>query len=210
MVDFEDLKVYLPHYLADESLNAMFEDIKKFVSTGGSHDIYTTELKKENQIFQGDALNDMPFITFPYDSEPVNCKVLVLSNSCDISTDNPHPFDSHIVYAPIWRLSAYVEILKANGINKERLINHISDIKSQVVTQILYLPQHEDGPDQDCIVFLDRICHCDNSFINRETLAERRLFSFGNYGFYLLLLKISIHFTRIREKIDRDKGEILS
>jgi hypothetical protein len=210
MVEFDDLKVYLPKYLSDESLDDLLEDIKKFVLTGSNKDIYTTELENEKQVFQGDALKSMPFITFPFDTTPVECKVLVLSNSCDINPENSRPFDSHLMYAPISRLAAYIERLQASDLNEQKLINHISDIKSQSVTQILYLPQHENGPDQDCIVFLDRICHCDNSFVNLESLKERRLFSFSNYGFYLLLLKLSIHFTRIREKIDRDKGEILN
>jgi hypothetical protein len=160
-------------------------------------------------IFQGDALNEMPSITFP-DTETVKCKAIVLSNSCDINLENPRPFRSHIIYSPIARLSSYIEVLKSEGINHDKLINHIQDIKNQTITQVLYLPQHKLGPDEDCIVFLDRICHCDNASINRDAIQEKRLFSFGNFGFYLFLLKISIHFTRVREKIDRDKGEILS
>ena len=210
MVEFDDFKLYLPQYLPADSLEEMFDDIKKFVQTGSSDEVYTTELKDQIQIFQGDALNELPFITFPHDSAPVNCKAIILSNSCDINPENPHPFNSYLLYSPIWKLSAYTELLKKEGINKEKLINHIIDIKNQAVTKILYLPQHYDGLDEDCIVFLDRICHCDSAFISRDTIQDRRLFSFGNFGFYLFLLKISIHFTRVREKIDRDKGEILS
>jgi hypothetical protein len=209
MVDFDDFKKYLPQYLSATSLDGLFEDIQKFVQTGSSEEVYTSGLKEKDQIFQGDALNELPFITFPHDSAPINCKAIVLSNSCDINPENLRPFNSHIIYSPIWKLSAYTEFLKESGINQQKLINHLSDIKSQTVTQILYLPQNDDGPDEDCIVFLDRICHCDMAHIERETVRGRRLFSFGNFGFYLFLLKISIHFTRIREKIDRDKGEII-
>jgi hypothetical protein len=35
------------------------------------------------------------------------------------------------------------------------------------------------------------------------------LFTLSNFGFYLYLLKLSIHFTRIQEKIDRSTGEDL-
>lgn len=208
MVDFDDIKVYLPQYLSKESLDKMFEDIKKFVQTGSNTELYTLKLKKEKQIFQGDALKNMQTITFP-ESESTLCKAIVLSNSCDINLDNPRPFTSHIIYSPIGRLSAYVELLRSEGINPEKLVNHISDIKNQTITQILYLPEDKEGPEEDCIVFLDKICHCDNSRISRDAIEEDRLFTFNNYGFYLLLLKISIHFTRIREGIDRDKGNIL-
>jgi hypothetical protein len=207
--DFKDFKTFLPRYLSDESLEDLFEDIKKFVIDGGNKEIYTGSLKKVKQIFQGDALNEMPFMTFNIDKEPIPCKVLVLSNSCDINQDNSRAFASHILYTPIYSLSAYKERLESSGLNKERLINHIGDIRNQLITKILYLPEHEIGPSQDCIVFLDRICHCDSSFVDLESLEKRRLFSFSNYGFYLFLLKLSVHFTRIRERVDRNKGQIL-
>lgn len=209
MVEIDDFKVYLPRYLSDESLNVMFEDIKKFVQNGSNDEVYTSRLKNEKMIFQGDAIQEMPAVTLP-ETELYNCKAIVLSNSCDINLSNTRPFTSYILYSPIVRLSSYRELLESNGMKPDKLKEHIDKIKSQTITQVLYLPQHKYGPDEDCLVFLDKICHCDNSTVDRESLNERRLFSFNNFGFYLLLLKISIHFTRIREAVDRDKGEVLS
>ena len=36
MVEFDDFKLYLPQYLSADSLEDMFDDIKKFVQTGSS------------------------------------------------------------------------------------------------------------------------------------------------------------------------------
>jgi len=47
------------------------------------------------------------------------------------------------------------------------------------------------------------ICSCTNKSIARESLRQKRLFSLSNYGFYLLLFKMSIHFCRMGENIDR-------
>jgi hypothetical protein len=39
--------------------------------------------------------------------------------------------------------------------------------------------------------------------ISRESLKQQRIFSLSNYGFYLFLFKLSIHFTRFGEAVDR-------
>ncbi len=56
---------------------------------------------------------------------------------------------------------------------------------------------------EDSIVFLDKIYHVDNRFINRDTLEDQRLFSLSDYGFYMLIFKLSVHFSRIQEKVNR-------
>ena len=43
----------------------------------------------------------------------------------------------------------------------------------------------------------------DNSYISREELNSKRLFSLSDYGFYMLLFKLSVHFSRIQEKVNR-------
>ena len=112
MVDFNDFRVHLPQYLSSDSLEDMFDDIKKFVQPGSSEDIYTLEMKDHQMIFQGDALNELPFITFPQDTGPISCKAIVLANSCDINPENLRPFTSHLLYSPTWSLSAYQKLLQ--------------------------------------------------------------------------------------------------
>lgn len=68
-------------------------------------------------------------------------------------------------------------------------------------TQIIFLPANSQM--EDSIVFLDKIYHVDNRFINRDTLEDQRLFSLSDYGFYMLIFKLSIHFSRIQEKVNR-------
>lgn len=61
----------------------------------------------------------------------------------------------------------------------------------------------------DAIVRLDKVCSLNRSLISNEAINQQRLFTLSDYGLYLFLLKISIHFTRIRERIDRNRGTIL-
>ena len=53
----------------------------------------------------------------------------------------------------------------------------------------------------EAVVFFDYTNSFDIHFINRDSLKEKRLVSLSNYGFYILLIKLSIHFTRVQEKV---------
>ena len=72
---------------------------------------------------------------------------------------------------------------------------------SMLDKNVIFLPANSQM--EDSIVFLDKIYHVDNRFINRDTLEDQRLFSLSDYGFYMLIFKLSIHFSRIQEKVNR-------
>ena len=205
---FEEIKKYLPQYLCDESINDLFKEINCFQNSGYNNNLYTNQLYDKTLIFQGDVLNEMQFIFFP---APKVFKTLgmVLSNTCDINIENSHFSDIQICYAPIFKLQNYIDGLH-DKFTDQQIEDHIKCIKNQRYTTIMYLPSHLNGPTEDAIVLLDKICNCDSSSIERTKLTNRRFFTLNNFGLYLYLLKISIHFTRIRESIDRDKGLILN
>ncbi len=128
---------------------------------------------------------------------------MVISNTCDIDPDNKRLFPSQIVYSPIFNLNKYKTHLLMNSSKTEHQINdHIQSIKRQEITQIFYLPAIEDII-KESIVFFDRVCSCSNSYIDRNKLPRQRLFTLSDYGEYLFLLKISIHFTRIQDSVER-------
>ncbi len=127
---------------------------------------------------------------------------------CDIDLDNPRELPMQITYSPIFNLEKYRKLLESQDKSPEYVRQHIDIIKRQGITQILYLPEGGNLK-YDGIVFLDRINNCSNNAISRDNLRERRLFTLSNYGLYLFLLKISIHFSRIQEKIDRNTGVII-
>lgn len=106
------------------------------------------------------------------------------------------------MYAPILNLDKYINALKSNGISDDRIQNHVKEIKNQSISQILYLPTSI-LYGYDSIVMFDRAISIPLSKENINNLVRSRLFTLSNYGFYLLLLKLSYHFTRIQEKVDR-------
>lgn len=197
---YEDIRLYLPKYLSEESTKKLLREIADFPNIlDGS--LYTNRLQNDNIIFQGDAIKELPVINLP-DTTIKKTPSIILSNTCDIDEANERAFPSHICYAPIFNLEKYINAVKRIDKYKqeESLNQHIESIRKQYITQILYLPAGE-GLDYEGIVFLDRINNCKNTIIERNNLKTKRLFTLSNYGHYLLLTKISIHFSRLQEKV---------
>ena len=183
MITEDELKKYLPKYLSEENYKTLLAELKSFPYNIDGR-MYTSMLDK-NVIFQGDGLKKMPIIDLVNIERGVkNVSCLILSNTCDMDLSNSRMFPASIMYAPIINLTKY-----------------ISDLKQQKITQIIFLPANSQM--EDSIVFLDKIYHVDNRFINRDTLEDQRLFSLSDYGFYMLIFKLSIHFSRIQEKVNR-------
>lgn len=197
----EDFKLYLPKYLSAESDKELFDSLKDFPNNIDSR-FYTNHLIDTDIIYQGDGLIDMLFVNLPNPTiKPIPS--MILSNTCDIDLVNSRNFPSQVVYAPLFNLTKYQEALHKNSEkSKERIDSHIQSIKNQEITQIFFLPK-ADGKVDDSIVFFDRVCNFPNKLISRKNLKERRLFTLSDYGSYLFLLKLSIHFTRIQDKVER-------
>lgn len=113
---------------------------------------------------------------------------------------NSRMFPASIMYAPIINLTTYISVLqnKVLIVAKLKTTFQISNNKNN--------PNNLSSckfPNGRFNSFLDKIYHVDNRFINRDTLEDQRLFSLSDYGFYMLIFKLSIHFSRIQEKVNR-------
>ena len=200
MMSIQDIQAYLPKYLSEENYRNLLRELDSFPNNIDQR-MYTTSLP-DNVIFQGDGYESLPFVNLMKMED--GCKYrsgIVLSNTCDMAPENRRLYPSSIIYAPIMDLQKYVENLQINSIRGEVIKNHITDIRKQAITSMLFLPSNSKMPDS--IVFLNRIMSVDNSYISREKLNNKRLFSLSDYGFYMLLFKLSVHFSRIQEKVNR-------
>lgn len=202
----DDIRIYLPKYLSEESTKELIKDIGEFPNNI-SKSLYTNALDNKYTIFQGDGLKSLKIINLP-DTKIGEAPSMILSNTCDIEPSNERPFPSQVCYAPIFRLEKYVDNLKQIFTSQDGLNQHVEQLKQQHITQILYLPIGC-GLEYEGIVFLDRINNCQNHNISRDNLKQNRLFCLSNYGHYLLLTKLSIHFSRLQEKTDRNLGTVL-
>lgn len=197
----DEIQIYLPKYLSAENYETLIKELDDFPGNIDNR-MYTT-IAEENLICQGDVISGLPCVDIDrLDQGIKNKDCIVLSNTCDIDINNKRMFKSRLMYAPLIELEKYRAVLLAHNAGTEQQIgNHIKSIKEQHVSQILYLP--ESARFKESIVFLDRTFNIDSRNIDRMTLKDRRLVSLSDYGFYMLLFKISVHFCRLQEKVER-------
>jgi hypothetical protein len=204
----DDLSIYLPKYLSQQSYNALLTSIKDFPKVSPDR-FYTTRLQDAALIFQGDGITRLLYVELPsLKAKEVNA--MVLSNTCDLDPANERVFESKMMYSPIIELSSYISFVeKSAGKSPDYIPSHLASIRAQQITSIFYLPEI---PEQlnESIVFLDDILNLPSDYIRPEEVRGRRIFTLSDYGYYLFLFKLSFHLTRIQEKVDRDAGTIIS
>lgn len=200
----EDFKKFLPQFLFGESKEKLFEELKCFPNNIDQR-IFSSFSESNNGIFQGDGLKQFKLADYEQDSFFL-AKVIVVSNTCDVSVKNKRYFEACISVAPIFNLKKYRVLLRENypETKWDAIDNHIRDIKSQFVSQIFYLPSKEPTVPDESFVRLDMIQSLPLSIIDLDKINDIRIFSISNYGFYLFLYKLSVHFCRVRESIDRN------
>lgn len=195
---FDEIKIQFPPYLTEESKKELFAELKEYPNN--LNRIYTSIIE-EGYVFQGDGIRNLPVINLP-ETKIENSPVLILSNTCDTEPNNKRDTSPRLIYSPIRKLSNYARYLASKSVKEEKINQHFDLIRKQEITNKLYLPQGS-GLEEECVVLLDYINNCDVSALPVERVDERRLFSLSTYGFYILLIKISIHFTRLREGVNR-------
>lgn len=200
----DDIQLYLPKFLSSKSNQELFQCLSDFPNNIDER-FYTSYLKEEEIIFQGDGIKNMLVVNLPQpDIRPIPS--MILSNTCDISQDNIRFYNSNILYSPIFNLKKYIDKISQDSSKSPQAIkNHITAIKRQEVTQIFYLPPLKNHID-DSIVFFDRVCNCPSNLMEKDKISSEKIFTLSDYGSYLFVLKLSIHFTRIFDKVERKYG----
>lgn len=200
-MDFEELKLYLPKFLSGDSTKELFSCLKDFPRNLDGR-FYTNHLESEKVVFQGDGIRNMIITNLPSEGRK-KANGIIISNTCDISPTNKRNFNSRIIYAPVIPFQKYIKSVKTSSKKtEEQLMNQFDNIRKQLVTQIFYLPK-KNGVIDESIVFLDRVYNISLNYIDIDDLNSSRLFSLSNYGAYLFVLKLSIHFTRLQDGVDR-------
>lgn len=193
----ESIKKYLPQFLSSKSSEEMFACLKDFPANIDCR-MYCNRTMAESFFSQGDGIAKLKM--FRWEAESMkDVNVMILSNSCDISKTNERNFAPYCVYCALIRLDALLKLYRENGRNEEHMKEIEMDIRKQRVTSFFYLPKGQ-GLDEEYVAVLDRVGSCPITCLDETKV---KLFSLSNYGFYMFLLKLSIHFTRIRDGLDR-------
>lgn len=206
MISWEEIQAYLPTFLSQGSQTAFLDEIKHFLASS-SKPFYTSALLDQSIIFQGDGIDGLLVTNLP-DPRIAPAPAMVFSNTCDIDPSNERLFDAALTYAPIMHLDRYVGMLRAKKFPEERIAAHERDIRQQLITQIFFLPKGGRLVG-DCLVFLDHVSSAASDSVDRSRLGITRLFTLSDFGAWLFALKLSIHFCRVRDRVDRTSGAIL-
>ena len=196
---FEEFRTYLPKYLSDDAQERLFKELSQFPENIDSR-LYTLKLQDEPTIFQGDGLARIWVSNLP-DPTVRATRVMVLSNTCDLAVENKRLVRPRLIYCPIMSLPKWERILSEHG--NIPTTEFLADIRAQKVSTMFYLPKNH-ALGEEAIVLLDRINNCDLQKLDLEELTSTRLFTLSDYGFYMFLFKLSIHLTRIRERVLRN------
>ncbi len=201
-VEADNLQKHLPSYLAEEDQRALLRELKA-TSEGGEVEYLLSSYRDDfNEIMlQGDGWSGFQFFSFR-SGERLTVRGIVLSNSCDVDPENPRDAPTNVLFAPLVKLSAYEALLAKSNINAEKIRAKIAAIRAQKTTNIFYLPAN--GPlKDDHIVRLDET-HSMPAAAHAELAQKEKLFTLSNTGFYMLVFKLSVHFCRLQEKVNRN------
>lgn len=209
----ELIRNHLPKYLTPDQITDLFKNIQEhFPFSTDPNKIYR-QIDLTDYFYQGDCLIDIPFALFNTDKF-INSyfKAIILSNTCDISVENDRLDEPYIQFANIFTLKSYIDNLKKRGIDTNRIDSFVTDLKLNRISNLFYLPEYVYDSNQileESFVRFDFNVSLPLSVLNKNTYNSEyfpkgdRLFSLSNYGFYLFLIKLSVHFCRFREGVFR-------
>lgn len=194
-----NFSVSIPSYLTSdpEELKRELECFSLGNNTG--HYFGSPELDEgqENVLFQGDGVTNVQ--VYDYASKELKrIKALIISNTCDISEGNSRHLPPHVTVVPLIDLDNYAKLLIGSGISEKAVGDKLQDFRLQKITNMYYLPRGKDG--KEYVAALEKT----QSLPLKDFVSQyEHMFSLSMYGFYLLLFKISVHFCRFHEKLNR-------
>lgn len=190
----DQVRLYLPQYLSPERQQDLWKDLHSFPA---GRTIYS-DRNDYPHFLQADGWRG--FVAINFDTlERRSVSGLVLSNSCDVNPVNRRSITPSITFVPLIRLRRYMELLEASGLPPRQCQDIAETIRKQRSTSLMYLPSNN-VMDESIANFGDVHSHPLNRF---ATTKHARLFRLSDFGFYLFLFKLSIHFTRMLEDADR-------
>lgn len=213
----ELIKTFLPKYLSPEQQEKLFKDIKEdFPCSKNPNKIYIVH--QERKVFyQGDGVIDIPFIEFNEVEGKFNTNYYsgaILSNTCDVALEDKERLDEpYFNFAAIIPLKKYIELLKNRKIKNDRIISFQNALKNNEISNLFYLPELKKGSKvviPEAFIRFDYSVSIPSNLIYSQRYDKEyypkgdRICTLSNYGFYLFIFKLSIHYCRFRENVFRD------
>ena len=212
----EIIREHLPSYLTEPQQQKLIDCIRTdFPRSTDPNKVYS-KLEDLSLFYQGDILNDFPFSLYDTGSssfKTIYINGMIASNTCDIFPENErnlNPFSVQII--SIYDFETVLEKFRAQKISEDKITNFVKEVRGNTISNLFYLPEKKNGDD---IILKESFARFDYSvslplpLLNSEKICKDyipngdRVVSLSNYGFYLFLMKLSIHYCRIREGVFR-------
>ncbi|MEN6349282.1 MAG: hypothetical protein ABFD08_07810 [Syntrophomonas sp.] len=198
-INSESIREQIPYYLTKSQKEWLVKALKDFQNNQGNVNYYLHAYHDE--LLQGDGWTKLQMRRFET-GEKGTILGIILSNSCDVSSENKRDLPAKITFAPLVPLDRYVKLLELRGINSDLIQAKVKSIKKQAITSLFFLPAGGDL-DNDHVALLDELYSMPAKVFESET-AKSKVFTLSLFGFYLFIFKISVHFCRFGEDVARN------
>lgn len=193
---FEEASRYLPPSLAAADLRDLYKDLKKLDEGLRYYSPHAFDF-----YLQGDAFASVPFLIVK--SESIGEKsttAILLSNTCDVSDDNSHMEPPFVTVAPIIRVSRWRSGLLNLGVKENAIEEKLKAARAHKISSLFLLAQGQ-GIDEESLVLFQQI---QSMPIQRFNVASpTRLATLSQAAHWVLTVKLSIHFCRLQEGVNR-------
>lgn len=201
-LEIESIQQQIPQYLSAADEQALVRELKA-IAAGGTAGYTLSKFRDDfsDVMLQGDSWRGFQLFLFE-SGERRSVRGIVLSNSCDVDPDNPRDTPARVIFAPLVKLAVYEAKLRESGIAPDRITAKMGAIREQRTTNIFFIPAG--GPlEEDSMIRFDE-AHSMPVAAHVASGERAKLFTLSNTGFYLLVLKLSVHFCRLQEKVNRN------
>jgi hypothetical protein len=208
----DELELLLPPYLTASNKSRLTDALAQFVNRNERKEIDYEDFYKDYNhpyFLQSDTVKEIRFAEWNFSSasyEKAYTDAIIISNTCDISFDNIRTLNAkQCLMAPLIEFEEYLKNLISGGYTTNQIATFTSNVKSQLTTNIFYLPADDRGG-KEYLVLLDHVFWFPTSELNtyRSDISRTRIVSLSHFGHYLFLLKLSYHLCRLPEQCDRE------
>jgi hypothetical protein len=194
----DEIRRQIPVYLSDSNKELLVAELEA-ISRGNRvrFTLASHEDTFKSDMLQGDGWRGFVLREFANGSKRL-IRGIVISNSCDVSPENRRDLPTKVTFAPLLKLAGYLSLLRAAGLPEDKIESKATAIRQQKVTSIFYLP-NGGALDDEYIVPFDDI----HSMPLEAMVSHEKLFTLNPTGFYMLVLKLSVHYCRLHENVNR-------
>lgn len=190
-----------PHFLTSGQKEDLWEWLNDFPNNP-SKNFYTSDPRFRSQVWQGDVFNGLSVYNFRLEDRKT-VRGCILSNTCDISPENSRDMPLKFTFAPVVKLNKYLTLIeKQSGLSPGQIEDKARAIRSQRITNLFYFPEYSDHLNESIMLF-DDIHSIEPELFESMTKDTEKIVTLNMYGHFMLLNKLSIHFTRFSEGISR-------